>query len=242
VFDIVGHRWCKILDKYGLVALRAALMAASIALAACSAIRIQPRNDPSLDGGPTVLLYVARRGWHVDIGFASVDLAAPLTALGANFPGARYLMFGFGDRRYLLAHRHHGPQLLEALWPGAGLLLVTGLSAPPATAFGAGNVLTLRVYRAQLLSAQAFLAQSLSQRALLGQSDAAGPYAGSLFFGATQYYSALHTCNTWVAEALHAARLPVQSRGVVFAAQIWGQVGQLAGAELGGNPKANEAP
>jgi len=182
-----------------------------------------------------VTLYVARRGWHTDIGIAAADVEPPVAALLADFPGARYLMFGFGDRRYLLHRQHGGAELLSALWPGPGLLLVTGLSQTPAMAFGKDSVLALELDRQQLQGVEAFVAQSLSTRArsaqFEAQVEAEGPYSGSLYYGATPRYSAVHTCNTWVAEAIHAGGLPVRPSGVVFARQLWVQVLALARAQ-----------
>jgi hypothetical protein len=51
----------------------------------------------------------------------------------------------------------------------------------------------------------------------------------SLFFAAAPKYSAVHTCNTWAAEALRAAGLPIHSRGVVFASQLWSQIRRIEG-------------
>jgi len=48
----------------------------------------------------------------------------------------------------------------------------------------------------------------------------AGPYPGSLFLPASRDYSALYTCNTWTAEGLAAAGLPVAPAGILFAAQV----------------------
>jgi hypothetical protein len=196
----------------------------------------------ALDRAPAVVVYIVRRGWHIDIGFAAADLSTGLAALRGNFPEARYLLFGFGDRRYLMAQNRHGPELLEALWPGAGLLLVTGLRATPADAFGSDNVLTVPLDREQSLAVQAFVTNSLSHAALTGQSDAPGPYEGGLYFGATQAYSAWHTCNTWVAEALRAAPMPLRSRGVVFASQLWAEVRDLPRTESGPAPQAGGLP
>ena len=92
---------------------------------------------------PSAVVYVARRGWHIDIGMATADLRPPLDALASQFPGAQYLFFGFGDRHYLLAKRHNAPVLLAALWPGNAVLLVTGLAATPQEAFGASHVIEL---------------------------------------------------------------------------------------------------
>ena len=35
-------------------------------------------------------------------------------------------------------------------------------------------------------------------------------------------------CNTWAAQVLKAAALPIHSAGVIFAGQLWGQVRHLA--------------
>jgi hypothetical protein len=175
------------------------------------------------------MIYVARRGWHVDIGFAAADLQPPLKSLLGEFPGARFLFFGFGDRHYFLAKNRSAPVLLAALWPGRGLILATGLSAPPAFAFGANQVAGLAVTARQASDAQAFVWYSLDRQTRDGavQSYAPGPYEGSLFFTAAPKYSALHTCNTWAAESLAAAALPIRSSGVIFAGQLWARVQRL---------------
>jgi hypothetical protein len=171
----------------------------------------------------TTVIFVVRRGWHIDIGFDVADIAPPLDALATEFPGVRYLFFGFGDRRYLLANHRNPPVLLAALWPGPGMLLATGLMSSPQDAFGANQVIALTVGVSQARDAQDFIWKSVDQKS----SYAPGPYAGSLYFTATQKYSGFHTCNTWAAELLAAAGLPVHQRGVVFASQLWAQVRRL---------------
>jgi Protein of unknown function (DUF2459) len=183
----------------------------------------------------SAVIYLARRGWHVDIGFAAADLKSPLKSLLDEFPGAQYLFFGFGDRRYLLAKNRNAPVLLAALWPGRGMILATGLTAPPAAAFGAAHVVALAVAARQASDAQDFVWYSMDKQTGSGRQTAnrrvkaygPGPYEGSLFFTATPKYSAFHTCNTWVAESLAVAALPIHSAGVIFAGQLWTQVRRL---------------
>jgi hypothetical protein len=138
----------------------------------------------------SAVIYVARRGWHVDVGFAAADLQPPLKSLLAEFPGAQYLFFGFGDRRYLLAKNRNAPVLLAAVWPGRGMILATGLASPPSAAFGASHVVALAVTARQASDAQAFVWYSLDRQPVLDQqttdnpvrSYAPGPYEGSSFF------------------------------------------------------------
>jgi hypothetical protein len=184
------------------------------------------RTDAGAGAGSAkpAVIYVARRSWHIDIGFAAADLQPPLDAVAAQFPGVRYLFFGFGDRHYLLAKDRNAPVLLAALWPGRGMILATALASSPQNAFGAAHVIALSVTQKQARDTQAFVSHSLENGVT---PYATGPYEGSVFFAATPRYSAFHTCNTWAAESLRAAALPIHSAGVIFAGQLWSQVRRL---------------
>lgn len=166
-------------------------------------------------------VYVIDRGWHTDIGLGAGDVHGPLATLEADFPGVRYLVFGFGDRAYLLSPYRSAIDMIAALVPGRGAMLVTALRAPPAAAFGASHVVALGVTAGGLDRLNAFIWKDMS-RAGRGPAVriAAGPYPGSAFYAATATYDAFHTCNTWTAEALQAAGLPVSPAGVLFAAQL----------------------
>jgi uncharacterized protein (TIGR02117 family) len=188
----------------------------------------QRRVDSSTGGASSnTAIIVARRGWHIDVGFRTVDIRGPLAALSAQIVTSQYVFFGFGDRHYLVAKNKNFPGLLAALWPGAAVVLVTLLAAVPEEAFGSENVIRLTVSSAQAQAAQFFVWDSLLKENAVPISYGKGPYEGSLFFAAASKYSALHTCNTWAAEGLQAADLPVRSRGVLFASQLWTQAGWI---------------
>jgi len=187
-------------------------------------------ETPAAAARPVDVL-VVRRGWHVDIGFAAADLAPPLAQMLADFPGARYLVFGFGDRRYLLRHGG-GSAALAALWPGAGLILVTGLSASPAAAFGPSHVINVPVTQSQARDAQRFIWHSIRKTDGSLEVLAPGPYEGSRYFDATERYHAFNTCNTWVARTLSEAGLAVRPAGVLLAGQVWRQARRLPGATV----------
>lgn len=184
-------------------------------------------------GAISTVIYVVRRGWHIDVGFAAADMQAPLNSVAAQFPGVRYLFFGFGDRHYLLAKNRNAPVLLGALWPGRGLILATALGSPPQEAFGATHVIALAVSQDQARRAQEFIWRSLDRQSTEDPEKnvvtpyAPGPYEGSLYFAAAPRYSAFHTCNTWAAQSLATAALPIRSSGVLFAGQLWSQVRRL---------------
>jgi hypothetical protein len=197
-------------------------------LAACSTT--PPRPVPPHGAQPadhSTVIYVVRRKWHVDIGFAAADLQPPLASLRADFPAARYLLFGFGDRHYLLDKDRGFGGMLAALWPGPGLMLVTSVATTLQAAFGDGNVIEIPVTPAQAAEAQAFVWGSLAASNGAISPLLAGPYDDSLYYASSERYSAFHTCNTWAAQGLQAAHLAVHSAGVEFAGQLWRQAQRL---------------
>jgi len=203
----------------------------SMMMAGCIAPAPAPRPAApaaAAEGTSGTTVYVARRRWHIDVGFAVGELREPLAASASRFPQARYVFFGFGDRRYLLADERRVPTMLAALWPGAGLILVTTLTNTPREAFGAPNVIELRVTSAQASSLQRFIRESMSVGPDASLAfEGPGPYGGSAYFEAVPRYSAVHTCITWAAEALRAGGLPVRTRLTLIAAQLWYQVSTL---------------
>jgi hypothetical protein len=227
---------------------RAALIAMSlICLAACTEPGRADRPDAAVVRG-SVLIQVVRRKWHVDVGFEVADLEPPLARVARRFPGASHLFFGFGDRHYLLAGKPGASNMLGALWPGPALILVTAIENTPRQAFGDSQVLEVRMTRAQAHAAQTYIWGSLgghdpSPGTPLQDIEpyAAGPYEGSLYFAAAARYSALHTCNTWAAEVLRAGGLPVRSRLVVFAGQLWSQARRLAEPRATGSAAGSAA-
>ncbi|HEX5325924.1 MAG TPA: DUF2459 domain-containing protein, partial [Acetobacteraceae bacterium] len=90
-----------------------------------------PGYRPAPTGAARVAtVYVIDRGWHTDIGLGADDVRGPLATLEADFPGVRYLVFGFGDRAYLLSPYRSFIDMIAALVPGRGAMLVTALRAP----------------------------------------------------------------------------------------------------------------
>src|ERR1039458_10254570 len=93
------------LPRASTAAASAVLLAGMGLLVACSAVAMRHAQPPTATLPPaTTIIYVIRRSWHVDIGFAAADLQPPLAALRSDFPDAHFLLFGFGDRHYLVDH------------------------------------------------------------------------------------------------------------------------------------------
>jgi hypothetical protein len=200
----------------------------SLLIAACSVRNARLAQMPSAastDRGQVI--YVVRRQWHIVVEFPTDELAAPLASLEVNFTNARYLSFGFGDLHYLLAKNKNFPGIFAALWPGRGLILIDGRYASPEEIFGTDQVIRVAVSSAQGRAAQAFVWESLSSDTGTVSPYAVAPPDEGLYFSAVPSYSAVYTCNTWVAQVLAAAGLPIGTRGVIFADQLWSQVRHL---------------
>ena len=90
---------------------------AVLLLTACSAASHRPDPVPAAQPGPTTKVYVLRRGWHTDIAFPADGIPGPLVGIARDFPGARYLVFGFGDRRYQVAEHKAARPLAERRGP-----------------------------------------------------------------------------------------------------------------------------
>jgi uncharacterized protein (TIGR02117 family) len=208
--------------------MRCAIALTASALAACGTV---PLRDTQLaaepDAGRSVVIYVIKRSWHTDIGFDAADLHLPLASLRPMLPGARYLVFGFGDRHYFMHHGESIETTLGAAWPGPGLVLMTGLTGTPEQAFGADGVARLTLSASQARGLESFVWNTLATSDDAATALAAGPYDGSFYYASTTRYSGLHTCNTWTAEGLQAAGLPVHSFAVEFAGQVWRQVHKI---------------
>jgi len=157
-----------------------------VSLAGCTTgPPVRPMAQSDLIGSP-VTVYIARRKWHIDVGFAAADLEPALLPVKGEFASARYPFFGFGDRRYLLTKSKSAPLLLGALWPGPALLLVTAIKDPPDFAFGPAQVVRLELSADQAHAIQSFIRASIPGSDL--RPLAAGPYADSAYYPASQPY------------------------------------------------------
>ena len=188
---------------------------------------------PDLPAGPnTETIYLIVRGWHTAVGLPAAPATGPLGKFRTTFPGVRTITIGFGDRAYL-THPHPGiGEMIGALTPGPGAFLVTALKGPPQDAYPLQDVVVLHISVRGYARMTDFIVRSLQPApdgTLRPLSD--GPYPGSLFYTSATTYSILHTCNTWTAEALQAAGLPVRANGVLFANGITEQARHIAAEE-----------
>jgi uncharacterized protein (TIGR02117 family) len=189
-----------------------------------------PAPDPNVASEPrSEAIYVIAGGWHTELALPLPLIGGPLAALKPAFPGARYLVFGWGARDYYMAQDPGFAEVLRAMTPGPAVMLVVPLYNSPEAFAGAGNAVLIYLSRQGAARLSQLLWDYLAKdRAGVPLPIAAGPYSQSVFYMAAGSYHSGNTCNSWTAQALRVAGLPVRSEGVVFADQVLDQLGPFA--------------
>ena len=205
----------------------------ALVLAACSVPAPAPAS-PWAEPAGGAEIYVVQRGWHTDIGLPVESIEAPLSGLERDFPGVRFLTFGFGERQFLVTRKRSFGAMLRALLPSQSAVLVTALQATPEAAFGTRNVVRLLVSQAALVRIKTGLWRTFEVSGGAAIRLAAGPYPGSAFYAGRTTYDLFFTCNTWTAGILRDGGLAVPATGVVLSDQVmaW-QITALANHGVG---------
>lgn len=192
----------------------------AVLLSGCAAI---PPPAACVTGETGAAIWLVDRGWHTELLVPAYAVTGPLAAATGRFPGAGLIAFGYGKRDWITAEEQSIGTILAGPIPGPGVVEVTGRAGLPAGAIrlpvGDGMAGLLR-----------FLTASLA--------DPAAPPAvtsrfGQHFHDSSIGYSLAYTCNTWVAEALASAGLPVRVTGVVRTRGVLAQASALPRACLG---------
>ncbi|HEX7382091.1 MAG TPA: DUF2459 domain-containing protein [Nevskiaceae bacterium] len=203
------------------------MIAALATVSGCASSAVESPHAMPAPQAASVTVFVLSNGFHSQLVLPSVALSGPLTAFREEFPTARWLAFGWGERSFFMAPHPGIGTALRAMFPAASALLVTGLTHAPTP--GAGEqALPLRVSRVGLQGISAYLwsyVKASTQGVPLRLAD--GPQPDSTFYASTGTYDLFHTCNTWTAAALHAGGLPIRSGGVITAGQLTRRVAQL---------------
>lgn len=218
--------------RRGRIAALGTALAATLALGGCASGLMPPRADtaaPHRAQPANEPIGILDEGWHTGLVLPKSDLHGRLAALQQDFPRARDLAFGWGDRAYYMAAHPSWATGLRALFPSPSVLFVHGLPSNPVRALPAGATLRwLCASSMQTRRLDTFLAHYVARRPA-GQPLRlqGGAWPHSAFFASTGHYAAFHTCNTWTAAALAFAGFPVDGTGVVFAGQVMAQVRHL---------------
>jgi len=175
-------------------------------------------------------VFIVHDSWHAAIVLNKNDLSPAEIAELADFPGAEFIEFSWGDQDYFPdPHSGFFAAVKAALWSSGSVIHLVGFSGTLEQVYRGAKIIELR------LSLGAFnrLLESLSKTFLRAQGSnrapaAPGLFPNSHFYPATPKFSVLRTCNTWVAEVLESAAVPVSPRTVITAGNLAGQLAPLA--------------
>jgi uncharacterized protein (TIGR02117 family) len=175
-------------------------------------------------------VFIVHDSWHAAIVLSKIDIAPAEIPESTDFPGAEFIEFSWGDQDYFPdPHSGFFAAIKAALWSSGSVIHLVGFSGALEQVYRGAEIIELR------LSLGAFnrLRESLSKTFFRTQGSSRAPAAPGLFpnsrfYPATPKFSLLRTCNTWVAEVLEAAAVPISPRTVITAGNLAGQLAPLA--------------
>jgi uncharacterized protein (TIGR02117 family) len=175
-----------------------------VLLLGCANAPEPPQAPP--DCAPRRAVQVVDHGLHAGLLLPAADLLQRLPGLAEDFPGTGFIELGWGDEGFYRNPDAGFAQGVQALfWSGDSVLHLVQLPARPT-----GGQMTLALDEAGYQRLLDYLLAGFALDAE-GRPQALGPglYGHSRFYRANGRYSLLNTCNSWVAEALAAAGLPL---------------------------------
>jgi uncharacterized protein (TIGR02117 family) len=174
------------------------------------------------DENATKKIFVVHDKWHSAVVVRTVDLSADILPELNDFPDADYLEFSWGDRDYF---PHPTPglglTLKAAFWSSGSILHVVGFRGGPADAYPNAEIITIALPTDGFSRFMRFVSETFSRSHPGGAGEALpGLSPNARFYLAQGKFSIFRTCNTWVAEALQAADLPITPAWVITAGSL----------------------
>jgi uncharacterized protein (TIGR02117 family) len=174
-------------------------------------------------------IFIVYDSWHAGIVLRKADIALHALPELVDFPDAEFIEFSWGDKDYF-PDPNAGvfSAIKAAFWSSGSVLHVVGFSGAVRSFYRSGEVVELRLTTNAHDRLLEYISHTFSRPA---PRDRAQPSAGlvgySRFFPATRKFSLLKTCNTWVAEALKSAGLPVSPGQVMTADSLASQLTEV---------------
>ncbi|HEY1268997.1 MAG TPA: DUF2459 domain-containing protein [Candidatus Binatia bacterium] len=208
------------------IARRAVALALLLCLFACTTIA-QPDTPPVPAGTEKSVFFLNHNGWHSGLAFRRADIPPNLLPEAVDFPSAESLEFGWGDWDFYQAS-HAGPGLATrvAFFSRGSTLHVVGFNGAARDYFTEAEVYELTVSGEGFRNLIQFISDTFMRES--GEKPRPGLYPDSQFYPARGRFHLFRNCNTWAAEALRAAELPVDPYRVVTAGNLSSQVKGLA--------------
>jgi len=174
-------------------------------------------------------VFVVHNSWHAAIVLSRADLGLDDLPELSDFPGAKFIEFSWGDRDFF-PDPNSGiwAAMRAAFWSGGSVLHLVGFSENVRQFYRQAEIFELRLTAAAGRQLIRFISQAFARTNSNSSAQASpGLFAYSRFYPATAKFSVLRTCNTWVAEALASAGLPIFPGTVLTASSLASQLADI---------------
>jgi uncharacterized protein (TIGR02117 family) len=172
---------------------------------------------------------IVHNSWHAAIVLRKSDLPERTMPELADFPAAQFIEFSWGDKDYF-----PDPQsgvvgaIKAALWSSGSVIHLVGFTDTVEYFYRGANIAELRLNRTAYERMVDYIDETFLRERSSGRARAApGLFSYSRFYPASRSFSLLHTCNTWVAEALEQAGLSISPAFVITAGNLHSQLSAI---------------
>lgn len=189
-------------------------------LGACAVV---PPLPPADDGPRIHAVRVVSNGWHTAIVVLRPELAATgLLPEADDFPDARFLEFGWGDREYYPAkEKSLGMALAAGLIPTPAVMNLAGLVRAPKLSHPDSVVVPVALTEGGFRHlVRAIAGEFMRPRGGRAKPVSRGLYPDSNFYKARGKFHLFNTCNTWTARMLRAGGVNLSPSGVITADEL----------------------
>ncbi len=171
-------------------------------------------------------VFVVHNAWHAAIVLKKTDISITALPELRDFPSAQYLEFSWGDRDYFPAPDPGvGLALKAAFWSNGSILHVVGFTDTVEQAYPGVEIIEVPLSEEGFQRLIKFISGTFSRPHPPAPAEARpGLFSNSRFYAAEGKFSIFRTCNTWVAEGLSAAGLPIHSGYVITAENLSNQL------------------
>lgn len=171
-------------------------------------------------------VWIAHDDWHAAVIVRAADIPPGTLIEARDFPNAEYLEISWGDADYFPAATAGVSLALKAaLWSSGSVIHIVGFSGSFAKAYPNARIIEIALPRDGLHRLIDYIAADLARSGPTAPAPASpGLYPHSRFYPAKSNFSALRTCNTWIAEAFQAAGLPIRSTFIITANSLGRQL------------------
>jgi uncharacterized protein (TIGR02117 family) len=174
-------------------------------------------------------VFIVYDSWHAAIVLRKHDVSSAAIPELIDYPDARLIEFSWGDKDYFPDPKSGVLKALRAaFWSRGSVMHLVGFSNDLEKFYPGASIVELGLASRAYDRLIDFISQSFLRPTTNGRAQASpGLYSYSHFYISTGKFSILNTCNTWVAEALKAAGLPVFPGLVISAAQLGEQLDKI---------------